>query len=71
MNTVSTPNSISMAQQQAQSIMQAQQSPSIMQQSPMMQQSPTVYCMGTTTPTLQTPQYATQQLLGLQVSHLQ
>ncbi|XP_052071868.1 cell division cycle and apoptosis regulator protein 1-like isoform X3 [Mytilus californianus] len=67
MNAVSTPNSISLAQQQAQSIMQAQQSPSIMQQSPMMQQSPTVYCMGTTTPTLQTPQYATQQLsLGLQ-----
>ncbi|XP_076072662.1 cell division cycle and apoptosis regulator protein 1-like isoform X1 [Mytilus galloprovincialis] len=71
MNTVSTPNSISMAQQQAQSIMQAQQSPSIMQQSPMMQQSPTVYCMGTTTPTLQTPQYATQQLLGLQQQALQ
>ncbi|CAC5358398.1 Cell division cycle and apoptosis regulator protein 1 [Mytilus coruscus] len=72
MNAVSTPNSISLAQQQAQSIMQAQQSPSIMQQSPMMQQSPTVYCMGTTTPTLQTPQYATQQLsLGLQVVHLQ
>ncbi|XP_063444146.1 cell division cycle and apoptosis regulator protein 1-like isoform X3 [Mytilus trossulus] len=37
----------------------------------MMQQSPTVYCMGTTTPTLQTPQYATQQLLGLQQQALQ